>query len=407
MIQPLRETTCNDGKTALAAFRACVMADEAVTASLSGIDDPDQFVAHGLACAAARGIPLSEQSLRQAVRPDPLNIARFAPAPPDGAIWPPRPWLPVHLSMLGDQPVVDWAYFGSAPLTDPFFEGAMRRAASRPFNRVFPYRMTLDDFVADGPLHRSLPPSGFIFHMSRCGSTLVAQMLAALADNIVISEAAPIDTIVQLCRTSPHLPAQRHADLLRAIVAAYGRQRSGAERHFFIKLDSWHTLALPLFKLAFPATPWLFLYRDPVEVLVSHNRQRGSQMVPELTPARLYGLENFNGVPNEDYCARVLAAICRAAAGCLEDGRSLGIAVNYRELPDAVESRILPHFGVACDRDGLALMKTAARQDAKAPQFEFAGDSAGKQREAKPALRALAECHLADVHARLEALKKA
>jgi hypothetical protein len=405
MIQPIRETPCNDGRTALDAFRACVMADEALTASLSGIDDPDQFVAHGLACAAARGIHLSEQSLRQAVRPDPLNIARFAPAPPDGAIWPPRPWLPVHLSMLGDQPVVDWAYFGPAPLTDPFFEGSMRRAASRPFNRVFNYRMTLDDFVADAPRHRSLPPSGFIFHMSRCGSTLVAQMLAALADNIVISETAPIDTVVQLCRSSPHLPAQRHAELLRAIVAAYGRQRSGDERHFFIKLDSWHTLALPLFKLAFPTTPWLFLYRDPVEVLVSHGRQRGSQMVPELTPAQLYGIADFNGLPDDNYCARVLDIICRAATGPLGDG--FGLAVNYRELPDAVESLLLPHFGVAPDPDGLALMKRAARQDAKSPQFEFADDRAGKQREAKPALRALAQDHLAEVYRRLEALNTA
>lgn len=166
-------------------------------------------------------------------------------------------------------------------------------------------------------------------------------------------------------------------------------------------------MALPLFERAFPATPWLFLYRDPVEVLVSHIRQRGSQMVPELTPAQLYGLDDFNGVPDEDYCARVLAAICRAAAGHLGDGKSLGIAVNYRELPDAVQSRILPHFAVACGEDADAAMTRVARQDAKSPQVAFAGDSADKQRDARPALRAIVELHLAAVYRRLEALNTA
>ena len=42
--------------------------------------------------------------------------------------------------------------------------------------------------------------------MSRCGSTLVSQMLAALPQNIVISEAAPIDAVVQLNRAQPDLP---------------------------------------------------------------------------------------------------------------------------------------------------------------------------------------------------------
>ncbi|MDO8878246.1 MAG: hypothetical protein Q8M24_08760 [Pseudolabrys sp.] len=381
------------------------MADAALIASLCDIEDQDRFVHAAMRCATANGIALTEPSIRQAIQPDPVNVARFTPRPPDGATWPPRHWLPVHVTPWGDQIFVDWAHVGAAPLTDPFFEGSIRRAARRPFNRMFRYRMTLEDFIADAPRQPSLPSDGFIFHMSRCGSTLVSQMLAAIPDNIVVSEAAPIDAAVQMCRASPHLDAQAHAALLAAMIAAYGRARGGNERHFFVKLDCWHALALPLFKRAFPATPWLFLYRDPVEVLVSHVRQRGSQMVPDLTPAALYGIDDFDGVPNEDYCARVLGRICNAAAEHLGDGS--GLAVNYRELPDAVQSRILPHFAVAITADDDATMTRAARQDAKTPQMEFTGDSAGKQRDAKPALRALAESHLAEVYRRLETLNTA
>lgn len=390
----------------LVAFRACVMADEAIATALCDIEDSERFIEAALRLATARGIPLTAAVIRQAIAPDPLNIARFAAKPPDGAKWPPRQWLPINVSIHDDQVMIDWAHFGSAPLTDPFFESAIRRAVARPFNRMFRYRMTLSDFCADfiagAPRHRSLPPAGLIFHMSRCGSTLVAQMLAALPRNIVISEAAPIDALVQLCRTAPHLLAQTHGVLLRAIVAAYGRQRSGGERHLFLKLDCWHALALPEFRQAFPDTPWIFLYRDPVEVLVSHVRQRGAQMVPTITPPQLYGIDDFEGVPNEDYCARVLAIICEAAVTHLGD--QSGLAVNYRELPGALRARILPHFGIDYSADDDDMITKAARQDAKAPLFEFADDRAGKQRDARPSLRAAADAHLAAVYRRLEAL---
>src|SRR2546430_2644461 len=125
-------------------------------------------------------------------------------------------------------------------------------------------------------------PSGFIFHMSRCGSTLLTQMLAALAHNIVISEASPIDAVVRAPHVRPALSDDQHALWLRWMIGALGQPRSGNERHYFIKLDCWHTLALPLFRRAFPDVPWGFLYRDPVEVLVSQLRMPGPQIIPRM-----------------------------------------------------------------------------------------------------------------------------
>src|SRR5678816_558328 len=103
-----------------------------------------------------------------------------------------------------------------------------------------------------------------IFHMSRCGSTLVAQMLAALERNIVISEARPIDQVL-----GAKVDEERRIAWLRWIVNALAQRRRPAEEFFFIKLDAWHVLHLPLIQRAFPNTPWVFLYRDPIEVMVS------------------------------------------------------------------------------------------------------------------------------------------
>lgn len=390
-------------QNALGQFHALVMADEALADSLSQTVDAERFFDLVMQSAGARGLALAAEAVRAQLRPDPLGLARWTASPATGSAWPSRHWLPIQVAALDNRLHVDWAHFGARALTEPFFEDSIRRALSRPFNWMFRYRMTLGDFMDHAAAAQSLAPSGFIFHMSRCGSTLVSQMLAALPRTIAISEAAPIDAVVQLSRAWPDLADERHVEHLVAMLAAFGRKRSGAERHSFVKLDSWHTLALPLFRRAFPSVPWVFLYREPVEVLVSQMRQRGTQMVAEIVPPSLYGIDDAGGMRAEDYCARVLNRICTSVIDNYDDGG--GLLVNYRELPGAIWTRILPHFGVACSDDERAAMHRVTRYDAKAPSFEFADDTAAKQRAATDPVRAAAERQLGDVYRRLEALR--
>ena len=81
--------------------------------------------------------------------------------------------------------------------------------------------------------------------------------------------------------------------------------------------------------------------------------------------------------------------------------------INYRELPDAIWTKILPHFGVTYDERERDIMRTAARYDAKAPSFEFSSDSEAKQRDATELIRTAAERHLGGIYRRLEALRSA
>ncbi len=397
--------TISAQQSALDRFRALAMADPALAQSLSRTEHAERFAALAVEAANARGIALGADAVRELMRPDPLGLARWTAAAMAGSKWPHPYWLPIQVTAPGNQLFVDWAHFGPQPLTQPFFEDSIRRALSRPFNRLFRYRMNLDDFLEDAAAAEGLAPTGFIFHMSRCGSTLVSQMLAALPSNIAVSEAAPIDAAVQLSRAGAEFTADRQVAFLAAMMAAYGRPREGHERHFYVKLDSWHALALPLFRRTFPKTPWVFLYREPIEVLVSQLNQRGAQMVPEIVPPSLYGIESFEGISSNEYNARVLANICQAAADNFGDGG--GLLVDYRELPEAVFTKILPHFGVACGAQERATMCGMARYDAKAPGFEFAGDSEAKQRRATGALRSLAERHFGDVFRQLEDFRKA
>ena len=379
---------------------ALTFADEAVAAELAALTDPAELAARAAHLAGSHGLGALDARSLDAAGNDPLGLSRWSPPRLAGRTVPPRHWLPIQVNVAADI-TVDWAWFGPAPLHESFYEDAIRRTLTSPFARLFRYRTTLGDLIAQAEAVPSRAPDGFIFHMSRCGSTLVAQMLAALPHSIVVSEAAPIDAVTQLARATGG--GGGTGDIaeraLRAIVTTFGRCRAGDERRYVVKLDSWHALALPLFRRAFPDVPWVFLYRDPVEVLVSQMRQRGTQMLPQVLPPRFYGIDGDGDALDEDYCARVLAAICNAAADNAKLGG--GLMIDYRELPAAVMSRIMPHFGIAAGAAEHALMLEAAVRDAKAPRQVFEADGAAKQRDASEALRHAAERHLGGVYRRL------
>jgi hypothetical protein len=192
--------------------------------------------------------------------------------------------------------------------------------------------------------------------------------------------------------------------LLRAMVAAVGQVRNPGETRYFLKLDSWHACALPLFRRAFPRTPWAFLYREPAEVMVSHARRTGMQMVSQLVTPGFYGLDGGGQTWGEDYFAQVLAAICEAVVAEYPSGG--GVLVNYDTLPHALWTRLLPHFGIMPTPEEVGAMAAAAAFDAKAPGVRFTSDTATKRAAATPAIAAAVRRRLAGIYAQLEGLRR-
>ena len=55
-------------------------------------------------------------------------------------------------------------------------------------------------------------------------------------------------------------------------------------------MDAWQIHSLPLIRAAFPDTPWVFVYRDPLEVMVSQLARPGTLNIPgALDPEILAG----------------------------------------------------------------------------------------------------------------------
>jgi hypothetical protein len=318
-----------------------------------------------------------------------------------------RNWIPIRIYRRETSQLVDWCWMGNERFTDPFFDITVTRLFRDPFNLVFRHQTPIEflDEVAEGD--PGIPPAGFIFHMSRCGSTLAAQMFASLEQNIVLSEPSPVDSVLRANAFNPAVTGEQRSTWLRWLLTAYGRKRTLAEKHYFIKFDSWTTLEMGLVLETFPDVPWVFLYRDPLEVIVSQTNQRGAQMIPgaigQLLPG--FGLMDILQMQPEEYCARVLAAFCETALR--HSAGSRGLLVNYTQMPEAVTSLITGHFNVYYSADDVTKMNTAAGFNSKAPQRNFTPDSTAKRESAGETVKNMADKWVYPIYEQLEAARLA
>jgi hypothetical protein len=299
--------------------------------------------------------------------------------------------------------MVDWCHLGDLRFTAPFFDQTIGSAMKHPFNLLFGHNTPLAAIAADADTSPELKLSGLIFHMSRCGSTVVSQMLAALSRNVVLSEPAPIDQILRLADRDPRVSDDELIRCLRGMMVALGRRRSAPERDVFVKLDAWHVLRWRLIRRAFPNVPWIFVYRDPLEVLASLARSRPSEMFGSTNPSLLTAdTASLAAMSPDEYTVLVLERYCEAV---IEHHRDGGLLVEYRELPHAVCGKVLDHFRLRYGEAEIAAMRAAAQFNAKHPKRRFEPDGEIKRREASEEQRRLAESRLAPLYTRLEALR--
>ena len=300
-------------------------------------------------------------------------------------------WTPVRLTWGAGDPVVDWCHTEGVTFREPFFAETVDRCLRHPFRLLFQQRSDLDslcDAVDDCP---GLPPAGFVFHMSRCGSTLVAQMLAAVPAHAVASEPGPLEAVLGAAED------HRAVRWLRGMVGALGQARHEEQRRFFVKFDAWSTLHLDLVRRAFPDGPWVFVYRNPVDVLVSHARRPGAHVIPGVLDSERLDADPW--LPPVEYAARILALICEAALA--HAGDPLATFVDYEELPDFVTSDLPRHWSLPLSVDDLARMHAAGRRDAKNPVLLFQDDRISKRASASEDVRVAADRWLDPLYARL------
>jgi hypothetical protein len=313
-------------------------------------------------------------------------------------------WLPIRAFWRDGGGWVDWCHFGKRRLTEPFFRDSVIGALRVPFNQAFRRESPIEALAEWRAASPGLAPTAFILHASRCGSTLASQMLAALPGHIMVSEPPMLDAVLHAHGHLHGLPREVQVEWVRGMVSALGQPRNG-ESALVIKLDAWNVFDLDVLREAFPATPWIYLYRDPLEIAMSQLRERASYLVPGMVGPvlQLIPLAEALAMPTEEYIARVLGAILEAGhARCADSG---GILVHYNELPDILHDRLLDVFAIPDTEQARLQMNAVTRWNAKSPTLEFEADSARKQREASLALRDAVSRFAARAYGALEAAR--
>ena len=263
---------------------------------------------------------------------------------------------------------------------------------------------------------RSMDPTGFVFHESRVGSTLVANSLTAMnpSANRVYSEANTFNSALK----------SDNPQLLRDVVYLMGRTNRAEEQNMFFKVSSIGSKRISVMREAFPETPWIFVYREPVQTMMSHldpakvNVKRNGRIMAVCTRARhdppreLYDLVEQKGrrmdeLSDQEFCAAHLASLCESALRELSKSNHHGKAVEYDGLIDKLLDDIIPnHFGVAVDEEArqrvLEVSKTYSKAKASARDAGWVEDSEKKESNSTPEIRDASELFLSKSYSDLK-----
>ena len=300
--------------------------------------------------------------------------------------------LPVDAIVDQGRPAIEWLDMTGVALTEPFFHQTVSRVRETRSSVL----TDLDELIRFEKVADSLAPSGFIFHTSRCGSTLLANACRTLSGSLVVAEAPVVDKLISRFFTDTDLERKKellYSVLLRCAVTGLGQRRLGNERHYFIKFAVASILQFSRIRRIWPTVPVVFLYRDPVETMVSNLENTPEWMTIDSNPAvsaAIAGVreEDLGTVSSEEFCARALGGFYEAI-GASQDENSL--ICNYNQLSGKRLLRLVEFFGVSVSEEESEKIRGLAQLYSKDPSRTFQADGDLKRAKASDRVKELAE----------------
>lgn len=303
--------------------------------------------------------------------------------------------MPVDAVVVDGRPGLLWMDLRDVAFREPFFQQTVDRVrADHPGREE---RFTeFDALLRLEKSIESVAPAGFIFHSSRCGSTLLANACRTLDDAIVLSEANAIDKLVARFITDANdaVKESLYSVFLRAVVNALAQRRTGNERRLFIKFSCCGTSQLERIKRIWPGVPWVFLYRDPVETIVSNMSTVPAWLIDEdhRILAHITGTSpgDVAQMSLEERCARSIGSFYNTAHTLANNNSML---LNYNQLSVPALISILNFFKVEVSSKGLERIASSSRIYSKEASGtrEFSPDADAKQKVASDLVRKMAE----------------
>jgi hypothetical protein len=278
---------------------------------------------------------------------------------------PPPCWIPERIvtGNAGDDRC-RWIDVADIRFTDPFFDDTVRR---RRRDSQAERWSAADELFHEAATVPAVEDVVFIFHVSRCGSTLLSQLFGLDERTLVLSEVPLLDAIL-------HTDRGDRERLFDAALRLLGRPRDGVAPRLIVKTDCWHVFDVQTLRRLYPQARFVLLYRRPAAVLGSHQKMRGMQMVPGLVDAPFHVPYDPETLSLDQYGAMVLerlyAAMLDVAA---TDERRL--LVSYEQgFPDAF-LQTAAWLGMSFDAEGLKQIQERCGYHAKRPDEKFGAET--------------------------------
>lgn len=297
-------------------------------------------------------------------------------------------WLPVRL--LDHLQVVEWMNFAQSTIENAFLDETVSdlRAHATGNSQWTPVESL-----------RKIPWSGrkagFVFHISRCGSTLLANLFRSSGGAVVFSEPQILRDLLKpglVAAASKGLTAIDERALAGA-VSAFTSFRRESESPAIVKVASWHLAQADIFHRLWPEIPAVIVVRDPLEVAVSCLQGPPGWMRWKLqdgAPMNIFGWpsEELASMSAEEYCAKVLGVFFDAALRLVESAARVTV-LDYSEIKVENAATLLRTLDVVSTDlpAGVPERTFALHAKSSGTTEPFQPDSERKRQLASPQLR--------------------
>ncbi|HSC67513.1 MAG TPA: sulfotransferase family protein [Cellvibrio sp.] len=300
-------------------------------------------------------------------------------------------WLPYRYQP--DKKQVNWL-IPTGHATEPFQDETISRYRQQLFNQIIQPCTSVAFAQQQAEKLTDAIPSGFIFHLSRCGSTLISGCLSELNSTCVFSESPLLTALLLDAGLSP----EQQGVLLRSFINLQAAAFPDRPQ-LVIKWNAWDIFRWELIRSVYPQVPAIFLVRDPVEILASHQRIAGWHMAGDTRLASIHpALASTNAA--QSLLSRRSQVLAALLAEMNKYKKNLAVlSVDYSSLDAACIRAICQYFGIFPTQEWFVGMMRRLAFHSKMPGVVFADDSSAKQTQ-------FSDLEKASIHALLMPLYK-
>jgi len=291
-------------------------------------------------------------------------------------------WLPYKLVKEDGMLRFYWFNTYGQPFKEPFFEETISLCRTKELrNLLHPSVSDYNTMLDWAAAFDEIQPSAIIFHISRCGSTLLSQMLATSGDNIVLAEVPVFDDILRLPFKEPVIDETETSKLFVAALRYHGSKDNSYKntkkntKQVFIKTDSWHLFFYSQLRALFPLVPFILMYRTPDEVFRSHRKQPGMQSVRGLIEPQIFGIStsDVETMSPDVYLASVLENYLSTYIKIIANDK-LCLPINYNEGIKEILAKMGAFTHMKISRADLQKMNDRSMYHSKKPNELFHED---------------------------------